>query len=65
MLESMQGVIVMKLWAFAPVFAQVVEEPDILGDIQNAFANFVETGQIWALIVGFFIGYFLKGMTSY
>jgi hypothetical protein len=65
MLESIQGVVVIKLWVFMPILAQAIEEPDILGDIQNAFANFVETGQIWALIVGFFIGYFFKGMTSY
>jgi hypothetical protein len=65
MLENIQGVIVMKLDILMPILAQVIEEPDILGDIQNSFANFVETGQIWALLIGFFIGYFFKGMTSY
>lgn len=65
MLETIQGFMVMKLDLLAPILAQTIEEPDILGDIQNAFAKFVETGQIWALLIGFFIGYFFKGMTSY
>ena len=38
---------------------------DIMGDVGAAFENFVETGQIWALLVGFVLGYIFKSLTSY
>ena len=38
---------------------------DILGDVGGAFENFVETGQLWALLIGFVIGYIFKSLTSY
>ncbi len=47
------------------VLAQVIEDPDILGDMQAAWQNFIESGQVWALIIGLFIGYVFKGFTSY
>jgi hypothetical protein len=32
----------------------------------RAFAdNFMKSGQMWALIIGFVIGFLVKGMTSY
>lgn len=40
-------------------------ESDVLGDIGNAFKNFYESGQIWALIVGIIIGYVVRGITTY
>lgn len=39
--------------------------PDILADIQNAWGNFVKTGQIWALLIGIFFGYLFRSMTSF
>ena len=39
--------------------------PDILADIQNAWSNFVKTGQIWALLIGIFFGYLFRSMTSF
>lgn len=39
--------------------------PDILADFQNAWSNFVKTGQIWALLIGIFFGYLFRSMTSF
>jgi ABC-type enterochelin transport system permease subunit len=33
--------------------------------MQNAWNNFVKTGQIWALLIGIAIGYFFRSMTSF
>lgn len=40
-------------------------EVDLFGDIQRSFNNFVKTGQIWALLVGFIMGYIVRSFTSY
>lgn len=47
-----------------PVVAQQFDQ-DILGDLANAWNNFVQTGQIWALIIGVIIGYLVRGLTTY
>ncbi len=39
-------------------------DQDVLGDIRTGFQGFVESGQIWALLIGLVIGYMLKGITS-
>lgn len=45
----------------AIVLAQQVSDPDIMGQIKNSWDNFVETGQIWALIIGMVVGYLFRG----
>ncbi|MEO1187390.1 MAG: hypothetical protein AAFX46_23210, partial [Cyanobacteria bacterium J06636_27] len=47
------------------VLAQTVNDPDLLGQLQKAWNNFVETGQIWALLIGLVIGYLIRNLTSY
>jgi len=47
------------------VLAQNVQEPDILGQMQNTWNNFVKSGQIWAFLIGICIGYFLRNFTSF
>jgi hypothetical protein len=47
------------------ILAQRIEDPDILGQIQNAWNNFVETGQIWAMLIGIFFGYMFRSFTSF
>ncbi|MGQ9837065.1 MAG: hypothetical protein ACUVRV_03640 [Cyanobacteriota bacterium] len=37
---------------------------DVLGDIRKGWNNFVESGQIWALLAGIIVGYMLKSITS-
>ena len=47
------------------VIAQTVNDPDLLGQMQKAWNNFVETGQIWALLIGLVDGYLIRNLTSY
>lgn len=46
------------------VLAQYVEDPDVLGQIQDAWNTFIESGQVWALLIGLFIGYLFRTFTS-
>jgi len=41
------------------------DDVDILRDMVNLWNTFIETGQVWALIIGLIIGYFLRGLTTY
>ena len=47
------------------LFAQTIRDPDLLGQIQTAFNNFVKSGQAWALLIGLAIGYMIRNLTSY
>lgn len=47
------------------LLAQQVSDPDLLGNFQKAFNNFIQTGQAWALLIGLIIGYMIRGFTSY
>ena len=47
-----------------PVLAEQFEQ-DILADLGNVVSNFIESGQVWALIIGFVLGYVLRGVTTY
>ena len=40
-------------------------QQDILGDLTKGFNTFVKTGRLWAMLIGFVIGYVFKSMTSY
>lgn len=42
-----------------------IKDPDVLGNIQGSFNHFVQTGQVWALLVGVVLGYIFRSMTSY
>lgn len=56
------------LWNFPnnwTLLAQQVTDPDLLGNFQKAFNNFIQTGQAWALLIGLIIGYMIRGFTSY
>ena len=46
------------------LLAQQIEDPDILGQIQDAWYNFIDSGQVWALLIGMFFGYVFKGFTG-
>ena len=47
------------------ILAEVPAEQDVILQIRQGWDNFVESGQIWALIIGFFIGYLLRSLTAY
>jgi hypothetical protein len=40
-------------------------DTDVFAGVRNFFDHFLKTGQIWALIIGFVLGFLAKGMTSY
>lgn len=46
------------------VLAQQLDT-DVFAGTRNWFNNFLQSGQLWALIIGFILGYIFKGMTSY
>ncbi|MEL6499968.1 MAG: hypothetical protein AAFO76_01710 [Cyanobacteria bacterium J06607_15] len=46
------------------LLAQTIEDPDILGQLQDAWFNFIDSGQVWALCFGLFFGYGFKGFTG-
>lgn len=47
------------------LLAQQISNSDLLGDLQKAFNNFIESGQAWALLIGLIIGYMIRGLTTY
>ena len=48
----------------AVVIAQQFDQ-DILGDLGSTFKNFIDSGQVWALLIGIVIGYLVRGLTTY
>ncbi len=46
------------------ILAQAIEDPDILGQIQEAWRKFIDSGQVWAMLIGVFFGYTFKGFTG-
>ncbi|MFH7244800.1 MAG: hypothetical protein ACHWZW_18350 [Spirulina sp.] len=46
------------------VLAQQFDQ-DILGDMGKLWNTFIESGQVWALIIGIVIGYMVRGLTAY
>lgn len=35
------------------------------GSVQDAWDTFIQSGQVWALMIGFILGYLFRTMTSY
>ncbi|MDJ0704719.1 MAG: hypothetical protein QNJ46_15655 [Leptolyngbyaceae cyanobacterium MO_188.B28] len=46
------------------IIAQYFDQ-DILGDLGNGWSKFVESGQVWALLIGIVLGYLIRGITTY
>jgi hypothetical protein len=47
------------------VLAQTITDPDLMGQIQKSWSHFIQTGQVWALLIGLVIGYIIRNLTSY
>lgn len=45
-----------------PIIAQSVRDPDVLGQMEDAARNFVESGQLWAFLIGFMAGYMIRSL---
>jgi len=64
---SWQHVLEWMLWqssAHGTVLAQDLSRFDIIGDLTKAFNNFIQSGQVWALLIGLVVGYLLKSITK-
>jgi len=46
------------------VLAQSVRDPEVLQQIQDGWNNFIESGQVWALLIGLFLGYLFQSFLS-
>lgn len=61
--DSVQ-LLVWKLLFNGAVLAQNVQQTTLLSDIQKAWNHFVQTGQIWALLIGIVVGYAIRNITA-
>ena len=50
---------------YSTMIAQIVRDPNLIGQVQTAFNHFIQTGQVWALLIGLVIGYMIRNLTSY
>ncbi|MBW4447590.1 MAG: hypothetical protein KME38_12155 [Spirirestis rafaelensis WJT71-NPBG6] len=57
--------LVWHLPVYSTVLAQNVRDPNIIGQMQTGFNHFIQTGQVWALLIGLVIGYMIRNLTSY
>jgi len=47
-----------------PLIAQQFED-NLFNNFQGSFNHFVESGQVWALLLGVLIGYVTRSLTAY
>ncbi len=49
---------------FRPLIAQQFED-NLFNNAQGTFDNFVESGQVWALLIGLAVGYMIRSLTAF
>ncbi|NES97702.1 MAG: hypothetical protein F6K32_21330 [Desertifilum sp. SIO1I2] len=47
------------------ILAQQAANTDIVQNVQQAFNTFIESGQVWAFIIGLVLGYLFRTLTTY
>jgi hypothetical protein len=47
------------------ILAQDFKDINVIGQMQSNWSHFVQTGQIWALLIGICVGYALRSLTSF
>lgn len=47
------------------VLAQTVTDPNIVGQMQQTWNNFVKSGQIWAFLIGVGVSYLFLKLTKF
>jgi hypothetical protein len=47
------------------MLGQTITDPNLMGQMQKAWNHFIQTGQVWALLIGLVIGYIIRNLTSY
>lgn len=40
-------------------------DTDVFAGFRRTLSNFVKSGQIWAMLIGFVLGYMIRGITTY
>ncbi len=53
-----------KASATTPLIAQQFND-NLFNNFQGTFNQFVEFGQVWALLVGILLGYLIRSLTAY
>jgi hypothetical protein len=57
--------LVWQMPVYSTTIAQTVRDANLIGQVQTAFNHFIQTGQVWALLIGLVIGYMIRNLTSY
>jgi len=47
------------------IIGAIDKEVDVLAQMQDAYNNFIESGQVWALLIGLILGYIFRSFTAY
>jgi len=50
--------------ATTPLIAQQFND-NLFNNFQGTFNQFVESGQVWALLIGILLGYLIRSLTAY
>ncbi len=45
--------------------AALSKDLDIMAQFQDAFNHFIKSGQVWAMLIGFVLGYLFRNFTAY
>lgn len=64
LIQTMADIHHSHIMSHTTILAQQIEDPDIIGQMQDAWFNFIDSGQAWALGIGVFFGYTFKGFTG-
>jgi hypothetical protein len=51
-------------WGIGNLIAQSVSDTNVLGQMVSIWNTFIRSGQIWAFLIGFVLGYLLRGITA-
>ena len=52
------------LTATTTVIANLDSSVDVIFQMQKAYNHFIDSGQGWAMLIGFFIGYLVRSLTA-
>jgi hypothetical protein len=47
------------------IIGAIDKEVDVLAQMQDAYKNFIDSGQVWALLIGLILGYIFRSFTAY
>lgn len=52
-------------YAVVTVIGKVDKDVDVIFQMQEAFNHFIQSGQVWALLIGIALGYIFRSFTAY